>query len=136
MVKPNFHKEENILFKGIQDLSLLEKAIKISIANSLDKKAFIQTDMRCHMNPTRGLNIRKLGILMFRRLTRFCPKCNAVGFGNRDFRTGRQCRVCDTPTDVLLCYLRSCSKCLYQEERAILCSPQKVNPMYCNVCNP
>lgn len=136
IIRPNIWEDQTILFKGIQDLSELKESIGICCRNSIDNLAHIETDMRAHMNPTRGLNIRKLGIRLFRRLTRFCPVCQAPGWGRTRMKKGRLCSICEYPSELPISYVWSCSACPYQEEEPFPDALSFSDPRYCNMCNP
>jgi hypothetical protein len=136
IIRPNVCKDKTILFKGVQDFTELKKSISICSQNSTDKMAHIETDMRAHMNPTRGFNIQKLGIRLFRRLTRLCPVCQAPGWGRTNTKKGRPCSICEYPSELPISYIWSCSICPHQEEEPFPDAPNYADPGYCNMCNP
>jgi hypothetical protein len=136
IVRPNIWNDKSIIFKGIQDYENLQKAIIASAHYSCDKLVRLETDMRAHMNPTRGRNIRKLGILLFRRLTCLCPSCKAPGWGKTDILRGRLCQLCQCPTDLPISYVWSCPLCPYREEKPFSASIEYTDPQYCALCNP
>jgi hypothetical protein len=136
IIRPNVWKDKTVLFKGVQDFIQLQKSITICCQNSIDDRAHLATDMRAHMNPTRGLNIRKLGIRLFRRLTRLCPICHAPGWGRTNIKKGRPCSICEYPSELPISYVWSCSSCSHQEEEPFPDVPKFADPGYCSMCNP
>lgn len=136
IVKPTICKDKTIVFKGIQDFIELKKNIDICCQNSSDNRAHLETDMRAHKNPTRGLNIRKLGIRLFRRLTRLCPGCQSPGWSRINIKKGRPCLICEHPSELPISYIWSCSACSHQEEEPLPNAPSYTDPTYCNICNP
>jgi len=136
IVRPNIWRDKQILFKGIQDFCELKKAIAVSCQNSPDGMAHIETDMRAHMNPTRGRIIQKVGIRLFRRLTRLCPTCKTPGWGITNLKRGRPCSICDYPTELPVSYVWSCAICPYKEESPFPGAHLNADPGQCNLCNP
>ncbi len=136
IVRPNVWEDKTIVFKGIQTFDVLKKSISICCTQSADGNAFIQTDMRAHMNPTRAFNLLKLGIRLFRKLGRLCPSCHSPGWGPSRKVTGRPCRVCLYPTLEPRSSLWSCSCCSFVEEKPLHDSNLKGDPRYCPCCNP
>ncbi|MEI8300538.1 MAG: DUF6671 family protein [Chlamydiota bacterium] len=136
IIRPNLCNDKTILFKGIQDITKLKESISLCAKHSDDKLAHIETDMRAHMNPTRGLNLKKLGIRLFRRLSRLCPLCHTPGWGITDLKKGRPCLICQCPTELASSYIWTCIQCPYQKEQRFPECLHYANPSYCNVCNP
>ncbi len=136
IVKPNISKDKKVVFKGIDNFTDLKKKLEICVENSFDKRAFIETDMRAHKNPTRGITLRKLGIRLFRRLTCLCPVCKAPGWGKTSTKKGRPCRLCECPSELPVSYIWSCNRCLHQEEEPFSSYVNYIDPRYCNICNP
>lgn len=136
IVRPHIWMEKTIIFKGIQDYHDLRKKIDQCCQRSPDGLAHVETDMRAHMNPTRGHYIQRLGIRLFRRLTRLCPQCHAPGWGRTDVKRGRPCMDCGHPSDLPMGYLWSCMQCGLREERPISPHLQYANAAYCCFCNP
>jgi len=136
IIRPNIWDDKTILFKGIQDILDLKKHLSFCCSASLDGKAHIETDMRAHMNPTRGFTICKLGILLFRRLTRLCPSCSSPGWDRTDIKKGKPCLLCNYPSALPVSYVWSCSKCPHTEEQPIKNESAFAPPEYCDMCNP
>lgn len=137
IVKPNKEsgKEQNIA-KGIQSFPELDKAIGRCAASSLDGQAFVQTDMRAHMNPRRMETIGKLAEKLARRLLTHCPRCSAPGFGTVRVEPGLPCSWCGTPTDLVRFVVRGCAACTYEEKHSRDDGEPYADPGQCEVCNP
>jgi DNA-directed RNA polymerase subunit RPC12/RpoP len=95
--------------------------------------AFVQTDMRAHMNPTRKRAIARASEDLVRRLRSPCPHCGHPDFSMRKAFGGRPCQVCRSET-LLPRYRRyKCLKCghYWDDEDA---SP--ADAAHCPDCNP
>lgn len=136
IVRPNIWADKTIIFKGIQDPDQLKKAISISCSNSSDQQALLQTDMRAHMNPTRALNLVKLGLRLFRRIERPCPSCNSPGWGPSRKLPGKRCKACYYPTELPRASLWCCPACLFEQEKSLPSAEIGAEPCYCPNCNP
>ncbi len=135
MIKP-VGEDKGFMFKGVQELSLLKKALDVCASYSDDGSVVIETDMRAHMNPTRGYQIKKLGIRLFRRLSSLCPECSAPGFGRVGYQRGLPCEVCLCPTQLVISQIFSCQLCHYSEQKPIRSGILCAEPKYCSYCNP
>lgn len=137
VVKPIEPLLENApIIKGIQNIQNLNNAIQQCSCQSESGKIIVETDMRAHMNPTRMANIRKLGIKLFRRLSKSCPHCNTPGWGKTGIKRGRLCLACHSPTDLVSSYVYSCVKCHFQVEKPLSSVVGLAPPSCCNFCNP
>lgn len=136
ILRPNVWENKSILFKGIQCYESFKKALNICCDHSADQQAFIQTDMRAHFNPTRQQQILKVGIRLFRRLSRFCPCCSAPGWGFTGVKRGKPCSACDYPTDLPTHDFWTCNICSYQEEKLRWSPAPFADPAVCPLCNP
>jgi hypothetical protein len=136
IVRPNIWEDKTVIFKGIQDLIDLKKNIEFCCKKSSDSRAYIETDMRAHMNPTRGRNIHKLGIRLFRRLTRQCPSCASPGWGISGIKKGKLCKICRCPTKIPISYIWSCSLCLHHDFQPVPGGDLFAEPVWCDWCNP
>lgn len=129
-------KTTSLIVKGISTLEELEKAIDNSKAESSDRMAYVETDMRAHMNPTRQRVIRTLAIKLARRLQKVCPDCACPGFGRTDVVLGLPCSECGYPSDAPMFEIHSCAKCKHKEQLARLDGISHVDPGECHRCNP
>ena len=78
---------------------------------SADGQALVIPDMRAHRNPLRMQVIRATAWRLARRLTHFCPKCHAPGFGHISSRRGLPCEACAEPTHWIHFEIDGCSAC-------------------------
>lgn len=135
ILKPNKPKGSTIFFKGIQNFDELKMAFKSCQQSSIDKKVFIQTDMRAHMNPLRMVVIKEAANLMVNKLLNQCPKCFSPGFDKIEVITGKPCIECKNKTDEPMYTIEGCIKCDYK-----MIKPFEENlyasPNYCFYCNP
>lgn len=128
--------EDGLIIKGVRAFDDLEKAIDLCRRESSDGKAFVETDMRAHMNPTRQRVIRRLAIKLSRRLRQLCSGCSCPGWGLTDFLPGLPCALCGRPSEKALFEIYSCQKCLHQEQLPRRDGQVAVEPRECNYCNP
>ncbi|MBC7997921.1 MAG: hypothetical protein IAF58_08255 [Leptolyngbya sp.] len=151
IVRPNMHRSSifakatqiilsrqtnMVIFKGLQNFNELERAIEKCKLESSDGMAYVETDMRAHMNPTRLRVIRKLAIKLGRRLQKSCPECNCPGWGLTDSVPGLPCVVCSHPSDTAKLEISSCAKCKFKEQRERADGIEYVDPGECHRCNP
>jgi len=102
----------------------------------LQKKVFIETDMRAHMNPTRMQNIRAATEDLVKNIWSTCPQCDCPGFVIVDVKRGLLCGGCSAPTDEILAYVYACQKCAYKEEREPSETRAYAGAEMCERCNP
>jgi hypothetical protein len=122
--------------KGLRARAALERAVGACAAASTDGLAFVQTDMRAHMNPTRMATIGRLAGLLADRMARACPACDAPGFGARRAAPGLPCRWCGAETSLPGGSVMGCAACAHEEIRAADGAPGTADPGYCPACNP
>lgn len=120
------------LEKGLDCEDGLATALEAAIASH--GSAFIETDMRAHMNPTRRRAIGRATKDLVRRLLSRCTACGAPGFGRSGMVKGRPCSLCGGATDLPRAIIESCVMCDAQEECPV---PEKeADPQFCPYCNP
>ncbi len=127
--EPSDHME-----KGIQDPGRLR-----NIASELIQQlgsAWVETDMRAMMNPTRMKVIGETAERFARELAMTCPACSHFFFRITGAKAGLQCELCGWPTESIRCYTRTCRSCghLDQEERPD--GKKTEDPQFCGNCNP
>jgi hypothetical protein len=122
--------------KGIVSLEQLTTAITGAASSSSDGIAWVEPDMRAHLNPTRMVSIRKLANRLAHRLATPCPSCKGPGWGQTDTVKGLPCEVCAAPTGMVQFQLFSCVSCAYKEERPRSDGLHEASPQYCPECNP
>lgn len=122
--------------KGIRDRDDLLSAISRASRLSNDGAAFIQTDMRAHMNPTRMMDIGRLADKLARRLSTLCPACGTPGFGDVGVERGLPCYDCGTPTNWVIRTRSGCAACDFTILRERSDGLLRADSMYCAECNP
>ena len=75
-----------------------------------DGRAWLETDMRAHCNPTRMRSIRRLGVSLVRRLRTSCTECSSPGWGWLDTKPGLPCRDCCISTQLTLKEIWGCER--------------------------
>ena len=110
----------------------LRQAVEDNVART--GKAFIETDMRAHRNPTRMRVIRRAAVNLIRRYRSLCPACDHPGFWVTDRPLGLPCSWCSGPTNAVRADILSCESCGHRVERAVAATT--ADPGLCNDCNP
>jgi len=120
--------------KGLRDWSSLQEAVAWAMDLDPNRQAFIETDMRASVNPTRMENIRLAAEELARRLNSHCPSCDAPGFGKAGIIRGLPCEDCGLPTEEAKADIHRCVRCEHQSvvdrERRFAAA------RYCGYCNP
>lgn len=124
------------IFKGLQTKSDLESAFLEALKVSPQKKVFVETDMRAHLNPTRMKIIEKLSQTLAKRLLSLCPCCATPGWGKIDREIGLPCSWCDRPTLGTKTEIFGCTKCSHKEKILPSNRQLKADPGHCGYCNP
>lgn len=124
------------LAKGLRDASAVEAGIAQAAKSSSDGRAFLQSDMRAHMNPRRMEVLRKLARRLAERLSRRCPNCGAPGWGLIRTETGLPCGWCGRPTRLMLREIHGCTACGHAESNPRHDGLAEADPGACESCNP
>jgi hypothetical protein len=122
------------LIKGITDSSVLfEKAGEL-----LGKygSAYVETDMRAHLNPTRMKVIRETADKLLEKILSCCPSCDMPGFAVVKSEAGLPCSWCGSPTRSVLAHQKICKHCGFSERLLFPKGIHQEDPMYCDRCNP
>lgn len=98
--------------------------------------AFIETDMRAHMNPTRMKVIETVTQKLIDKINVRCPQCEVHGFEVTQGIAGLPCSKCGEPTRSLLKVIYECQYCKFQKESFYPSEKKQEEPMYCDYCNP
>jgi hypothetical protein len=122
--------------KGIRDHDALRDAIREAAREAVDGKAFIQTDMRAHVNPRRMATLTRLAERFAARLARLCPDCAAPGYGMIDVESGLPCAVCGAPSGLVRFEVFGCGACDRRERRPRADGLEAADPRHCHLCNP
>lgn len=120
--------------KGITNLEQLTTTFSKLISNY--GTAYIQTDMRAMLNPTRMKVIECAAQKLADKINTLCPDCKMPGFGITDSQHGLPCEICNFPTRSTLNYIYSCSKCSFTYTKQYPNGKHTEDPMYCDICNP
>ncbi|MBY0566605.1 MAG: hypothetical protein K2P70_04805 [Hyphomonadaceae bacterium] len=124
------------VFKGLQDLGALKRAMAVCAKVSDEATACVETDMRAHMNPTRMASLAALGLKLAQRLAALCPACGAPGFGRVDVVRGLPCSACDAPTEWVIDEVFGCASCALRETKGREDGLSHTEPSQCPWCNP
>ncbi|MFP1630413.1 DUF6671 family protein [Zhengella sp. ZM62] len=124
------------LAKGIRDRTTLDRLVTEAALASDCGMAFVQTDMRAHMNPRRMKMIGKLAERMAARLAMSCSSCGAPGWGQLRTEPGLPCDWCGGPTLLLKHEIHGCPACGATEEIPRRDGLARADPRYCPACNP
>lgn len=139
ILRPNCPNQPAIrspIFKGVKDSAALMAAFDESISRSSDGKAWVETDMRAHMNPTRMRVIQQAAEIMARRLATLCPECDMPGWGLISIEKGLPCEVCGLPTEMIQYQVLGCTKCSHQQRVSRSDGLVFADPGKCSFCNP
>lgn len=124
------------LFKGVREVGALTRAITLCAQFSEHGQAFVEADMRAHMNPTRMQSLRPLAQRLARRLAQLCQQCHAPGFGRVEVVQGLPCSACGSPTALARADVYGCMACGIREERPRADGLEATEPVNCPACNP
>jgi len=124
------------VFKGLQTLSALKRAMATCADASDEAKACVETDMRAHMNPTRLASLSALGLKLAQRLASLCPACSAPGFGRVEIVRGLPCSACGAATEWISHETFGCACCALRETRVREDGLSCTDPSQCPWCNP
>ncbi len=137
IVKPNAPKKPPFpIYKGLRCRPHLAAAVTECAACSSDSHAFVQTDMRAHMNPTRMAAIDRLARKLCRRAAACCPCCSTPGYGQVDIETGLPCEWCGFPSMLVRHEIFGCVACGHREHRPRPDGRSHADPGNCPHCNP
>ncbi len=134
VVRPE-HENDPRLNKGIAHWAALRAAFDEALAQSENRRVFLETDMRAHANPTRMENIRLAAEDLVTRLNSLCPACGAPGFWIAERLAGLPCEDCGAPTRESRAEVHGCLKCAHRITRERT-DRQSADPGRCDYCNP
>jgi len=118
--------------KGITETATLAHAFALAI--SRHGRAWLETDMRAHGNPTRMAMIARAARQLAQRLESCCPRCGAPGWWPAGAIPGRPCADCGAPTALAAAQRWHCGGCALEELRNLEAGP--ADPNHCEYCNP
>lgn len=119
--------------KGIVAPEDLELAVHQVLR--LHGRAWIETDMRAHVNPTRMKSIDRAVLALARAAKSLCPACARPGYVATKRVDGLPCVECEAPTGKARAEIFECAGCDRREERSL--EGQSYATAYdCPQCNP
>lgn len=128
------HEDDPRIRKGIADWEALREAFRWACGEASNGRAFLETDVRAHMNPTRMEMIGQAAQDLACRLCTLCPTCDAPGFQLAERVPGLPCEDCGTPTREARAEIHRCVRCGYQ---VTVVRPEKAaSAGRCDFCNP
>ncbi|MEI6829341.1 MAG: DUF6671 family protein [Synechococcaceae cyanobacterium ELA445] len=136
IVRPHLPGGDPLILKDLADHRALERAIHRCAAGSSDGRAWLETDMRAHRNPTRMASIRQLAFRLARRIATPCPACTAPGWGTVGTVTGLPCSWCGHPTSLTAKEVFACGACGHRQELPRSDGLRVADPGQCPLCNP
>ena len=136
IVRANIWNDKSVIYKGIRNSEVLAAAFESSIKHSDDGKAWVEADMRAHMNPTRMSVIAEIAQKLSIRLATLCPNCEAPGWGKVRVEQGLKCRICSHETEMVKSEIFGCTKCDYTEQKNRPDGIETAEPQNCQFCNP
>ena len=127
--------EDNPLIrKGITDWQALRVAFLWACGEADNGRAFMETDVRAHLNPTRMETIGQAAQDLAHKLRTHCPACGAPGFQLAEGVPGLPCEDCGAPTREARAEIHLCVKCGH---RVTVPRPAMSAPAgRCDWCNP
>lgn len=133
VVRPQ-HEDDPRIRKGIAKWEALREAFRWACCEADNGSAFLETDVRAHMNPMRMEVIAQATRDLARKLCSPCPVCHAPGFQIMERVVGLPCEDCGAPTRDARADIHRCARCGHQVS---LERPEKSAPAgHCDWCNP
>ena len=121
--------------KGLDDWPALRAAFQWACDQADNHSAFLETDVRAHLNPTRMEMIRLAAVDLAARLNTLCPACGLPGYWLVERVAGLPCADCGAPTGETCAGIHACLKCT-QRERRERQDQMHADPARCENCNP
>ncbi|PSN11121.1 hypothetical protein C7293_25490 [filamentous cyanobacterium CCT1] len=128
--------DDHILGKGITDADKLLAIVEMTLSQSPQRAARLETDMRALYNPTRMAVIAQATEDLVRAIARSCPDCGCPGFSLVKQFPGLPCSLCGTPTLLTLTQLYRCQRCQFEQRLPGDHGFSAADPSYCPYCNP
>ncbi len=136
IIRPNIWENKNHIFKGVQTEEGLKYSLEVSMKRSKDGAAWVETDMRAHMNPSRMSVIQEVARKLANQLNTPCPQCNSPGWGIKRVERGLKCSYCSFETDWVKSEIYGCVFCSCEFKQLRSDGIMSVDPSMCKMCNP
>jgi hypothetical protein len=121
------------IHKGVTGWGALRAALDDALARASTGLAFVENDLRAHVNPTRRKVIRAAAEDLAQRAATLCPACRGPGFGLAERVAGAPCPECGLPTAIPRAERWTCPGCAHREDRPLAAIG---DPAWCPACNP
>lgn len=118
--------------KGVRDEAALASLVERWV--STRGSAWIEADMRAHVNPTRMRSIERAAADLARAARSLCPACGARGFVPSSTLTGLPCADCGAPTTLARARVSVCAGCSHRREDPV--DAAAAPAASCAWCNP
>lgn len=119
--------------KGIHDLEELNRVVEQCWEMGATHVS-VESDLRAHHCPSRRPTIAEAARKLAERLSHTCPACNCPGWGLVDVVRGRECALCNGPTQGKIADVYGCCRC--PEQKTTLLDVPLADPSTCERCNP
>ena len=134
VVRPD-HEHYPRYIAGINNVSGLQEAFDWALQESINKKVFVENDLRAFANPTRMATIAQATKQLVQKMQSFCPRCQVPGFWVTEKIPGKECAICKLPTKITKFDHWTCSQCNYSDDVLVNKDPF-ADPKFCDHCNP
>ena len=119
--------------KGIHDLEHLNRVVEQCWEKGATQIT-VESDLRAHHCPSRRPTIAEAARKLAERLSTSCPSCHCPGWGLVDVVRGRECALCNGPTQGKIADVYGCCRC--PEQITTLIDVPLADPSTCERCNP
>ena len=120
--------------KGIRTRGRLAHAVAQCAAQSSNRLARVETDMRAQCCPSRRPVIARCAARLARRLASSCPECDAPGWGVVGHEVGLPCGACGATVPLPRADVWGCARC--PSTRTAERQQKVSDPTWCDWCNP
>ena len=134
VVRPR-HEDDTRIRKGITDWETLRETFRWACSESDNGHAFLETDVRAHMNPMRMDIVAEATRNLARKLCSLCPACKTPGFQIVERVPGLPCKDCGAPTRETRAEVYGCLRCAHRVTRERT-DQTYADPGRCDHCNP
>lgn len=124
------------LDKSIQTEEELKASLRKILRLPFTSKAYIETDMRAHKNPTRMKAIGATTKDLIQNIHSKCPQCQTAGFVLKSVEKGLPCEYCGKASNLPLFEIFSCDACSHEEKKKSNKYGEFADPGQCSTCNP